>query len=218
MCAAGDVPASHPLTAVPGWPVCDIVARACQPEHCAVTDQWSDELQTVGLTRSREGAKGNAGGEGTGGASLPDTLSQPCPGRPWCDFVARAFQSELRFVLSLRAESFQGFDLWLVHRPLCQDSGSSISSIRSPQRTHLIKERLGFSCKTLVFPGFSAFLANCLRAPARPCTWCVVWCAASDRGESSGESPESSSNPRFPEENRWFCSRRGRIRAICVIL
>jgi hypothetical protein len=35
-------------------------------------------------------------------------------------------------------------------------------------------------CKTLVFPGFFAFLANCFGFPARPCT-CMLAGAASSR-------------------------------------
>jgi hypothetical protein len=69
--------------------------------------------------------------------------------------------------------------------------------------------------KTLVFPGFFAFLASSFGFPAYPCMSMpagaapvenIVLCAALDPGESSCESPESSSNPRFSRENMWFCS------------
>gem|GEM_PF-1034698 len=69
--------------------------------------------------------------------------------------------------------------------------------------------------KTLVSPGIFAFLANCFVLPAYPCMSMpagaapieiIVLCAALVPGESSFESPESSSNPRFPRQNMWFCS------------
>jgi len=65
--------------------------------------------------------------------------------------------------------------------------------------------------KTLVFPGFFAFLANCfgflcLSMHVHACRCCVVLCAALNPGESSSESPESSQNPRFSRENLLFCS------------
>ena len=65
--------------------------------------------------------------------------------------------------------------------------------------------------KTLVSPGFFAFLANCfgflcLSMHVHACRCCVVLCAALPLGESSCESPESPLNPRFSRENGWFCS------------
>jgi len=65
--------------------------------------------------------------------------------------------------------------------------------------------------KTLVFPGFFAYWANCfgylcLSMHVHACRCCVVSCAALDPGESSSESPESFQNPHFSRENLLFCS------------
>ncbi len=73
--------------------------------------------------------------------------------------------------------------------------------------------------KTLVFPGFFAFLAICFGFHACPCTprpagaapvEIIVLCAALDPKNISvsraSESPESSQTPRFSRENMWFCS------------
>jgi len=73
--------------------------------------------------------------------------------------------------------------------------------------------------KTLVFPGFFAFLANCLGFRAYPCMSMptgaapgeiIVSCAALASTNISvsraSESPESSPNPRFSRENMLFCS------------
>ena len=69
--------------------------------------------------------------------------------------------------------------------------------------------------KTLVFPGFAAYWANCFGFPAYPCMSMpagaapvenIVLCAALPLGESSSESSESSPNPRFSRENMLFCS------------
>ena len=74
-------------------------------------------------------------------------------------------------------------------------------------------ESLPLRCKTLAFPGFFAFLANCFGFPARPCT-CMLAHAASS---SALPCPLVSRQSRletlaFTRENRWFCSRGGRIR------
>jgi hypothetical protein len=47
---------------------------------------------------------------------------------------------------------------------------------------------------------------SCLSMHVHACRCCVVLCAALPPGESSSESPESSSNPRFSRENLLFCS------------
>ena len=67
------------------------------------------------------------------------------------------------------------------------------------------------SAKNPVFPRVFRILGqllwlSCLSMHVHACRCCVVLCAALDPGESSTESPESSSNPHFSRENMWFCS------------
>jgi hypothetical protein len=84
-------------------------------------------------------------------------------------------------------------------------------------------------CKTLVFPGFFAYWANCfdflcLSMHVHACRCCpwrnhrLVRCLGPQKhfSESSSESPELSPNPRFSWENMWFCSGGCRIRISCL--
>jgi hypothetical protein len=97
-----------------------------------------------------------------------------------------------------------------------------IGTFRTLQKHRENTQKFG-SCplrsKTLVFPGFFAYWANCFGFPAYPCMSMpagaapgeiIVLCAALDPTNISvsraSESPESSHNPRFSRENMWFCS------------
>jgi hypothetical protein len=89
----------------------------------------------------------------------------------------------------------------------------SYSLLNCP-KTLGIHQKVRFLSSPLKNPGFPRVFRilgqllwlSCLSMHVHACRCCVVLCAALPPGESSSESPESSSNPRFFGENGWFCS------------